>query len=201
MCEAVKTAAKKTLPRKANTTTVQRQVSQRTKDLYKEKRRLQQQYQNSHTKSTKKIFKDIQRRIKTSCLNDYREWIEATVTGMEKVNEAGDIKTIYRLVNSITSNPGKPPNNLTTDKNGQLLQSPEATANAWRDFLQKKFEPTEAEKGRPSMETIPKTTDPISVKEFENAVKKLNQGKATVNSISKGSKEDADMFLNTDKLS
>ena len=98
---------------------------------------------------------------------------------MEKANEAGDIKAIYRLVKSITGNPGKPPNNLTTDKNGQLLQTPEATANAWRDFLQKKFEATEAEKGRPTMETLPKTTDPISVKEFENAVKKLNQGKAT----------------------
>ena len=45
--------------------------------------------------------------------------------------------------------------------------------------MQNKFKPTEAEHGRPDMEELPKTTDPISKKEFDNAVKKLSKGKAT----------------------
>ena len=84
---------------------------------------------------------------------------------------------------SITNKPGKPPANLTTDKHGQLLQTPKAVAEAWKEFLSNKFKATEEEHKRPPMEKLPRTFDPVGRKEFEGAVKKLNMGKATESSL------------------
>ena len=98
---------------------------------------------------------------------------------MEQANEAGDIKKIYKLVKNITGKPRKPPSNLTTDENGFLLQTPEDVAKTWRNFLSKKFSATTKESTRPEMEFIPKTYDPITRKEFNSAIRKLNLGKAT----------------------
>ena len=145
MCEAVKIAAKKVLPRKAAMTPIQRQVSQHTKELFAEKKRLQQLYRHQRTKHTKQIFKDIQRKIRSSCLDDYKVWLEKTVKEMEIANTAGDIKKIYRLVKSVSNKPGKPTTNLTTDKNGQLLQSPKLVADTWKEFLSNKFKATDEE--------------------------------------------------------
>ena len=174
ICEAAKTAAKKTLPKKSKTTCIQRKISKNTRELYEEKKRLQQK-KDVH----KRVFKKMHKKIKTACLNDYKSWIEATTVEMEKANAAGDVKAIYRLVKSITGKPKKLPTNLTTDKNGNLLQSPQAIAETWRSFLSNKFQATEAEDARPPLEKLPKTTDPITRKEFDQAVKKLNLGKAT----------------------
>ena len=91
----------------------------------------------------------------------------------------GGQKYIYRLVNIINGKPRKPPYNLTTDQNGNLLQTPEAITMTWKLFLGRKFQPTSEESLRPEMESIPSTADPITRTELNSAVKKLNLGKAT----------------------
>ena len=174
ICDAVKKAAKTTLPRKTVKTYVQRKISSHTNDLFKQKRRLQQKRGN-----VKAELKGIKSKIKASCLQDYRSWVETTVKAMEQANEAGDIKRVYKLVNHITGKPRKPASNLTTDENGKLLQTPEDVANTWRNFLSKKFQPTIKESLRPNLEHIPKTIDPITRKEFNSAIRKLHLGKAT----------------------
>lgn len=65
ICDAVKEAAKKTLPSKSTAATTKRKVSDNTKALYNEKRRLQQK-----PGAAKKDFRKIHKKIKNSCLND-----------------------------------------------------------------------------------------------------------------------------------
>lgn len=110
------------------------------------------------------------------CLDDYK-----VVKEMETVNAAGDVKKIYRLVNSISNKTVRPITNLTTDKHGQLLQSPKSVlqVEVWKELLSNKFKATEEESRRPPMEYLPKTFDPIDRKEFERLAKKLNLGKTT----------------------
>ena len=127
ICNAVRAAAKTTLPRKKPTTYVQRKVSAHTKGLYLQKRQLQR-----NSRAVKKDFQDIQRRMKASCLEDYRTWVEKTVEDMDRADAAGEIKKIYKLVNIITGKPLKPPRNLTTDASGKLLQTPEEVASTWK---------------------------------------------------------------------
>ena len=124
---------------------------------YALKKRLQQQ-----PGIDKQVFKDLQKKIQESCLQDYRCWVDENVSEMEKANTDGDIRKIYRLVNTITGKPRKPPCNLTTDQNGNLLQTPEAISATWKNFLSNKCKAAEEEDLRPEMEYIPNTVDPIT---------------------------------------
>ena len=80
--------------------------------------------------------------------------MNSTVNEMEKANAPRDVKKIYKLVNIISGKPRKPPCNLATDKNGNLLQTSESIAGTWRSFLSKKFETTTEESLRPSLSLL-----------------------------------------------
>ena len=140
-------AAKETLSLKKKESYVQRKVSDNTKGLYLRKKQLQ-----NKRGAVKKEFKDIQKKIKDSCLEDFKSWVASTVEEMERSDKAGNVRRIYKLVNSITitGKPKKPPYNLTTDKDGNLLHTPEDVATTWKNFLSKKFQATKAKGGVPS---------------------------------------------------
>ena len=148
-------------------------VTSRTKKLYKAKRKLQK-----HGNPQLKPLKTIQKQIRASCLQDFHDWVEASVSEMEKANTMGDVRRIYNLVNGLSKKPKQPPCNLTTDADGNLLRSPEDTASTWKKFLEKKFQATAEEDVRPPMEILPKIDDQISREEYDNAVNKLKIGKA-----------------------
>ena len=174
LCNAVKAAAKKSLPSKKKVTQVRRRVSAHTKDLFKRKKQLQA----SSSANLKPQLKAIQQEIKASCLQDFKSWVDEAVTEMEKADNLGNTRRIFNLVNMLSNKPKQPPANLNTDANGDLLRSPEDIADAWEQFLSKKFNATPEEQQRPQMPPLEKVYDPITRTEFEMAVKKLKLGKA-----------------------
>ena len=97
---------------------------------------------------------------------------------MERADEKGDTRRIFNLVNRLSNKPKKPPTNLNTDALGNLLQSPKETAEAWEQFLSRKFAATPEEQQRPPLPPLPKDDDSIQRSEFESAVKRLKIGKA-----------------------
>ena len=109
ICAAVKKAAKKSLPLKKDAVPVQRKVSKRTKDLFKKKKKLQ--YSSG---SSKAQLKAIHSEIKSSCLQDFKTWVDDAVSEMEKADDKGDTKKIFNLVNMLSNKPKKPPTNLNT---------------------------------------------------------------------------------------
>ena len=120
--------------------------------------------------------------MKESCLLDFTDWVESCVEAMEAAEAAGDSRKIFRLVNTLRNKPKSPPTNLSKDESGKLLTSPKEKAAVWFRFLKSKFEATPAEKARPPLEPLPTQrshTDPLTREEFEAAVKKLKNGKAT----------------------
>ena len=124
----------------------------------------------------------MQKDIKESCLRDYVEWVDTCVQEMEKANDFGDVKKIYKLVNKLSRKPKPPPSNLTKDEQGNLLKSPQEVVDRWERFLSKKFSATEAEADRPPLDPLPETKtekDALQRKEFEDALKRLSNAKAT----------------------
>ena len=66
-------------------------------------------------------------------------------------------------------------------KQGQRIKSPEELANAWGEFLEKKFEATDLERARADFEALPICTDEkdeITRAEFEYAVNKMKKNKS-----------------------
>ena len=173
ICDAVKSAAAKTLPPRKRKTLVERKVSERTKLLYREKKIMQ-----SRAEVTRDEFNRLKSRINASCMQDFKDWVTETVVAMEKADAVGDTRTIFNLTNRLSNKPKKPQINLTSDSSGNLLRSPEDVAKTWEKFLSEKFSATQAEHERSEMPPIPKTVDPITRQEFDQAIHRLKDGKA-----------------------
>ena len=176
ICRTVLEAADRVLPKRKSTRAPIRGTSERTKKLMAKRKRM------NRMNSSRADFKKIQKAINDSCLKDYVEWVDSCVQEMEKANSYGDVRKIYNLVNKVSKKPKPPPSNLTTDEEGNLLKSPQDVVDMWERFLKNKFKATDAEASRPPLEPLPKARseeDALQRKEFENALKRMGNAKAT----------------------
>ena len=98
---------------------------------------------------------------------------------MEKSDAVGDTRKIFNLVNRLSNKPKLPPTNLTSDKDDNLLRSPEEIVTTWGNFLTEKFTSTPEEHLRPDLPPLEKTWDPLTRAEFDVDIKRLKSGKAT----------------------
>ena len=131
--------------------------------------------------SSKLTIRKIRKQIRKSSLQDYKDWVAATVMEMESTNRVGNTRKIFRLVNFLSGKPKAPPKTLTKDENGNLLNYPEEVVTTWFNFLKAKFAATPEEMKRDPMEPLPASdpTDRISRKEFDKFVKRLKSYKTT----------------------
>ena len=92
----------------------------------------------------------------------------------------GDTRGIYNGVKALARKRDKPPTNLNTDGDGNMLKSAEEVAETWHRFLKAKSAVTAAESKRPAMETLPCTNskDGLSEAQFKQGLQKMNTGKA-----------------------
>ena len=121
MCTAITHAVKVALPTIPKSRRVKRKVSDRTKALYEKRSNMQ-----GHTVGE---YKELQAQIKQSGLDDYKDWVAAQGEILSAANGRGDTKKIYEVVNALKGKSDKPPKNLTTDGNGNLLQGAEDVAS------------------------------------------------------------------------
>ena len=176
LCNSILGIADKVLPRKRKKKAPRRETSQRTKDLFAKRQRM------TKRNSTKKQFKDIQSRIKESCLKDFQDWVDKCVREIEDANNLGDIRRVYNLVKKLSNKPKPPPSNLTKSADGKILKDPKDKVRRWESFLKGKFEATPEELIRPSMPPLPttRTSDDILTRaEFDQAMKRMKNSKAS----------------------
>ena len=108
--------------------------------------------------------------------------MDSCVKDIEDANKKGDVRRIYHLVKKLSNKPKPPPSNLTTDEKGNLSKSPKDKAERWGSFLRKKFDATPAEAERPPLPPLPTSRSPddnLTRTEFDLALKRLNNSKAT----------------------
>ena len=175
LCGAIHKAAKEVLPQRKTGKMPTRGISKHTKTLFLERARMRRS-------DSRRKYARIQRKIKKSCLADFNHWVEGCVFEIEAANAVGNSKRVYALVKKLSCKPRPPPVNLTSDSKGNILCSPEDTANVWYKFLKEKFEATKEEvKVRPPLKPLPTERTPadkLCREEFEIAIKKLKVGKA-----------------------
>ena len=99
---------------------------------------------------------------------------------MNQANWRGDTSQIYKIVNTLANKSEKPPRNLTTDGQGNLLTSAADVANRWQRFLSNKFAATPAEQGRSDMPELPSTVGQggLTDKEIADGLAKMKESKA-----------------------
>ena len=76
---------------------------------------------------------------------------------MEDANNRGDSRGVYRTVKVLARKTEKPPTNLKTDGQGNVLSDAADVAARWYGFLKSKFSATAVEQGRDPMEALPST--------------------------------------------
>ena len=135
MNKAIHQAIEDTLPDVQKSQGTSRKVSERSKQLYEKREKLQ--------KDNQAQYDELQQEIKESRLQDFKEWVEEHSQNMQAVNGQGDVKKIYKSVNALSDERKSPPNNLITNGQGNMLTSAQEVANRWFTFLTSKFVVTE----------------------------------------------------------
>ena len=113
MCEAVSAAAEELPKYKAGKGGPKRKVSEKTKALYDRRTKLHN--------PTKQERNQLQKEIRESGLTDFKAWVEECADTLMAANNVGNTKKIYKTVNKMEGKKTKPPKNLTTNKQGELL--------------------------------------------------------------------------------
>ena len=97
LSNSIRCAASSTIPMHKPGPLPDRQISHRTNKLFQERA-------NIHKKGgNKRKIRQIQRKIKKSSLEDYKQWVQNCVVMMGKANKVGDTKKICKLVNKLTN--------------------------------------------------------------------------------------------------
>ena len=175
LCKAIYDTAKETLPAKKSLAMKERCVSARTSHLFNQREKM------TRKKNSKEQYSQLQRQIKDSSLQDFKDWVEECTEEMESASAVGDTKKIYQLVQHLSKKALPPPRNLTHDSEGRLLKSPEEIAAMWFEFLKSKFKETEKESCRAPMPPLPTErtpSDSLTRREFDAALKRLGCAKA-----------------------
>ena len=152
-------------------------VSQGTKELFE--RRTKEFAKNKPSKERRQKWN---RTIRNACRNDYRAWVSNWVEKIDQSDNAGDTKAIYQGVKALSGQGQKRGRaKPTKNKNGENLNGAQELAEAWKEFLDKKFSATELEQLREEFEALPQCKDEkekITREEYNAAVQHMKNGKA-----------------------
>ena len=125
-------------------------------------------------------FAAAQAAIKESSLQDYKDWVNKNVTEMENAYAANNTHKVFSIVEKLVRKPRPPPQNISTDGQGKILDSANGVAERWFKFLKTKFSATIRESTRQGVQ-IPDYRSPnsaLSRNEFDEAVRRMANNKA-----------------------
>ena len=94
---------------------------------------------------TKAQYKEIQKEIKESSLQDFHDWVAEWADKMQSANAVGDTHKVFDGVKALRGKRERPPCNLSTDAQGAPLDDAAAATQVWKEFLSDEFAATEVE--------------------------------------------------------
>ena len=84
--------------------------------------------------------KAINKQISRSARNDYRQYIENVLTDIEREDQAGNSREVYRLAKQISKKKSsKSYIQPSVDMQGQQITNTDQQLDAWAEFLEQKF--------------------------------------------------------------
>ena len=182
MCVAINHAINTVLPNRESKGGKKRHVSTRTQKLFEQRTNMGRSRKKKWSNGD---YDKIQEKIRQSCMQDYKDWVEAQASEMQSANNVGDTRKLYNIVKELSGKVDKKPEtDLNIDlQSGKVISSAKERAAVWCSFLQKKFAATEREQTRPEMDPLPlrNPEDTLTYKEVHDAIKTLKNHKAVGN--------------------
>ena len=83
--------------------------------------------------------KKINKVISRSARNDYRNFVEDVLEDIDREDQAGNTREVYRLAKQLKPKSGNSYIQPSIDEQGQQITNNEQQLSAWADFLEKKF--------------------------------------------------------------
>ena len=170
LTKCVTSAAKESLPVKQHRPMRKRYVSDRTRQLY-EQRRIH------FEKLTDDERRAATRAIGVSCREDYRDYVDGVLNDIEIAERGGNSREVSRLTRLISGKRESRLVNPSKDLNGNLLVTQGRLLEEWSTFLGAKFASPDADKNR-SLECLTAEYDELSDDELRMCLDALRIGKA-----------------------
>ena len=121
--------------------------------------------------------------LNKATMKDYKQWIQKWVDTMEEADELGNVRAVHEGARALAGkSKGFQATQPTRNKKGDIISSSEELGSLWQEFLAGKFSATELEETRCEYEKLAetnKTKDTLTYKEFEKAVSRMKNNKAT----------------------
>ena len=122
--------------------------------------------------------KTINKQVSRSARNDYRSYIQNILSDIDRENQSGNMREVYRLTKQLSN---KKRANMfiqpTVDLQGNRITNNEQQLNAWADFLENKFS-SRADEPEVDMPDDQIDTPAIELDEVVACVTKLRSNKA-----------------------
>jgi len=168
---AITDAAESVLPAKKSQPLRKRQVSDRTRELYNNRK-------INFSTLSKEQRRTASHEITKSIRDDYLAYMDSILCDMKEAEAKGNSREITRLRKLICSKSGSSSNIMPSkDLEGEPIVSEKQLLNAWNKFLADKFASPVSDKNRHSEATVC-PEDTLSEAELEDALKSLKDGKA-----------------------
>ena len=159
-----------TLPVKQHRPMRKRYVSDRTRQLYDQRR-------IHFEKLTDDERRAATRAIGVSCREDYRDYVDGVLNDIEIAERGGNSREVSRLTRLISGKRESRLVNPSKDLNGNLLVTQGRLLEEWSTFLGAKFASPDADKNR-SLECLTAEYDELSDDELRMCLDALRIGKA-----------------------
>ena len=163
-------AAQETLGVKKHQTLRKRCVSDRTRQLYEQRRR-------DFAKLSEDERRVAKRAISTSCREDHREHVNEILNDMDAAERCGNSREASRLTRLLSGKRHTRSINPSKDLNGDLLVTQDQLLDEWSKFLGAKFASPDADKNR-SLECLTAEDDELGDEELHKCLEALRFGKA-----------------------
>ena len=170
LTKCVTMAAQETLGVKKHQTLRKRCVSDRTRQLYEQRRR-------DFAKLNEDERRVAKRAISTSCREDHREHVNEILNDMDTAERCGNSREVSRLTRLLSGKRHTRSINPSKDLNGDLLVTQDQLLDEWAKFLGAKFASPDADKNR-SLECLTAEDDELGDEELHKCLEALRFGKA-----------------------
>ena len=171
LTKCVTDAARKTLPLKRSQPLRKRHVSERTEQLYDDRRR-------NYARQSDDERREATRAITVSSREDYREYVNGVLDDIEGAESVGNMRKVTKLTRTLANKNRFSNINPSKGADGKKIVSTTHLLGEWKTFLGSKFKRPASDENR-NIESTAAQEDSLSENELTDCLLALHSGKAT----------------------
>ena len=155
-------------------------ISDETLALHEECRAAKLKTERGRTRggANREHYRQLQKKMQNACTEDCNRWASQKADDLQAAADRRDIKAVFENVSTLTKS-AQPPLPAMKDLNGQVLRTDEQCRERWKQHFEQLLNRPPPTNPLPESDVRnPDDTDPPSLAEVKDAIKKLKNGKA-----------------------